>query len=100
MRIEIVQMEIEEAIRDWVGKQGVTVDQGTSVSLSATRGPQGITATIDFNDLPKKPLPTSVSASEDTDPSTEENPQEEAADPPVDGNAVFGSGKRTAAFPG
>lgn len=49
MRIILVQNEIEDAIRSYVGNQGIDLgDQELEVDLTAGRGSLGFTATIDI----------------------------------------------------
>lgn len=50
MQIRIVQVEIEEAIRNHILSQiSLKPDQNIEIELSATRGPEGFIATIDIS---------------------------------------------------
>lgn len=57
LKIQIVQREIEEAVRDFIRKQ-ITVKEGMEISMefSATRGDDGLIAAIDIS--PAAPAPT------------------------------------------
>lgn len=50
MKIQIVQIEIEEAVRDFIRKQ-INVKEGMEITMdfSATRGADGLTAAIDIS---------------------------------------------------
>lgn len=56
MKIQIVQTEIEEAVRDFIRKQ-IAVKEGMEITMdfSATRGAEGLIAAIDISPAP---LPT------------------------------------------
>jgi hypothetical protein len=60
MQITLVQTEVEQALRDYVASR-LTLAEGTtfSIDLAATRGANGITATIDLIE-PGQVAPTAV----------------------------------------
>lgn len=60
MQITLVQTEVEQALRDYVASR-LTLAEGTtfSIDLAATRGANGITATIDLIE-PGQAVPTAV----------------------------------------
>lgn len=57
MKIQIVQSEIEEAVRDFIQKKiAVREDQEISMDFTATRGEDGLIANIDISTI-KTPEP-------------------------------------------
>lgn len=61
MQIILVQTEVEQALRNFVASR-LTLAEGTtfSIDLAATRGVNGITATIDLVEPGQKPAPQLV----------------------------------------
>jgi len=52
MQITVDQNEIEQAIKGFIGHQGIAIEnKELSVTLTAGRGPAGITASVDMIDI-------------------------------------------------
>jgi hypothetical protein len=55
MKIHLNQQEIEAAILLYVGNQGITlVGQQTTIEMTAGRGPNGMSATVDISNAEAK----------------------------------------------
>lgn len=74
MQITLNQQEIEKAIISYVGQQGIAITgKNVSVSLSAGRGENRMSATIEIsNDGPSEKTPKSIACAE---PAAEETEQ-------------------------
>ena len=78
MQITINQLEIEEAIKNYIHGQGIGFgDNEVSVSLTAGRGANGMSATIDIT--PNQSKDESVYKEEKIDSIPEDNKLEESS---------------------
>jgi uncharacterized protein YjlB len=56
MQITVDQTEIEQAIKNFIGHQGIAIEnKELSVTLTAGRGPSGITASVDMTNIGELP---------------------------------------------
>jgi hypothetical protein len=56
MQITVDQTEIEQAIKNFIGRSGIAIEnKELSVTLTAGRGPAGITASVDMTDVDELP---------------------------------------------
>ncbi|MDR5839311.1 hypothetical protein [Caballeronia sp. LZ034LL] len=81
MKIQIVQAEIEEAIRNYIGEQ-ISIKEGMKIEidLRSTRGDAGFTADIDITPAGKPTPPSGTSSTKPTTaPATESTKKEDPA---------------------
>lgn len=82
MKITLDQQEIEKAITNYVGNQGIAIaDKHINIELHAGRGPNGLSASIDILEAPpekeKAPKKQARKLAKKEDPVKEEVTQEE-----------------------
>ena len=95
MQITINQSEIKEAIVKYVGTQGISlIDKKIEITLTAGRGPNGMTADINLIPQTEEKLVenTAISREAELENTTETEETEEKAEEAVnDSSALFGS---------
>ena len=94
MKITLDQEEIETAIKNFVGSQGIAVvGKDVGVSLIAGRGPNGFSAAIDITDgNNSKPATTAATVEEATEETVDptDTPFATAADSTPEDTPLFG----------